>query len=395
MRPALLPSSYPPNLGGVERVAEELASGLVRRGHVPVVYTNRWPKSLREEEDGDGARVLRRPFAVPHPSIRGVAGWLARSIPTRRELVRDARAHGCDLVNLHCVSSNAEYALAIAGALDVPLVVSVHGELSGDANDGFARDARLRRVWRQLIDAADLVTAPSAFTLAEAEAAYGSALGERGRVVRNGVDVELFAGDRRESADEPMVFALGRLVANKGFDLLLDAWDRLPATSSARLVIAGDGPAKAALRSRAAAARRPGSIRLAGSLDRAQVAATMRAATVFVLPSRAEALGLTVLEAMAAGTPVIASKVGGVPELVRDGETGALFADGDVTHLAQLLETRLADPGAGRAQAEQARSVASSLTWERCIDEFVDCYSSVLDARSLPDPRDHRVRGRE
>lgn len=355
-------------------MTHQLASGLRTLGHEPLVITNRWPKSLSKHESFDGLPVIRHTLRVPHRSVRGVAGWLLLSAATRREVIRDARVYGCDAVNVHCVSSNAEYAMAAAEALRLPLIVSLHGELSGDASNRYERDPRLRDRWRRLIDRAAVVTAPSAFTLAEGEGAYGMAFGERGRVIRNGVDMELFAGERTEPVGQRSVISFGRLVVNKGFDLLLEAWEALPAKIDARLVIGGDGPERVQLEQRAARSVRSGTISFAGRLERADVAQLLRSASVFVLPSRAEALGLTVLEAMAAGTPVVAAEVGGVPELVQDNQTGLLFSSGDADDLARVLAQCLEDPGAARQRADRARAVATANSWRDCVTDYESAY---------------------
>lgn len=372
MRPALMPSSYAPNIGGVETVAQHLAHGLDQAGHTPVVITNRWPKSLPAAEDDARVQVVRANLRVPHRSVRGLAGWLAMSALTRRELVAHARDSGVDVVNVHCVSSNARYALAISRTLGVPLVVSVHGELSGDAARVYQRSGYLRRSWRDVIAAADVVTAPSAYALDEAEAFWGAELGERARVVPNGVDLALFACARRASG-RPFAFAAGRLVANKGFDVLVEAWAGLP-VGDLDLVIAGDGPARHDLErhigERGLAAR----ITLIGSLSQVELARRLAAATVFVLPSRAEAFGLAVLESMAARTPVIATAVGGVPELIEDGVTGLLVAPSDPAALRDAILNVLREPSAAGARAARAYLSAAQLSWARYTEAFLDVY---------------------
>jgi glycogen(starch) synthase len=374
VRPVLVPSSYPPNLGGVEEVSRQLAIGLKAAGHEPAVITNRWPKTLPDHDRIADIPVIRRSFRVPQRSLRGVGGWLVHSASTKRGVISDARQHQCDVVNLHCVSSNARYSLATSRALGVPLVVSLHGELSGDAANIYGRSPSLRRRWRRLLDAADFVTAPSAHTLREAEHIYSRSLRGRSRIIHNGVDLELFARPRLVGG-RPFVFAAGRLVQNKGFDLLIDAWERLSSTfADTMLVIAGDGPQRAELERRIAASPSADRMYLVGALTRQDVADRMRAASAFVLPSRAEALGLVVLEAMAAGAPVVAADVGGVPELVQDRVNGLLFKSGDADGLADALAASLDDESESLARSETARATAAGMSWQACTDAFIASY---------------------
>lgn len=377
MRPLLIPSSYAPNLGGVEEVSGQLALGLVGAGHHPAVLTNRWPKALPVHETIDGVPVVRRSFRVPHPSVRGIGSWLLFSAATRRSVVEVARAAKADVVNLHCVSSNATYALSAAKALGVPLVVSVHGELSGDSGRVYDRSALLRRNWHNLLDSADAVTAPSAYSLAEAEAFYGKPL-PNPRIVRNGIDLELFT-DPRSEASEPFVLAAGRLVENKGFDLLIDVWHRIPrAAGTPRLIIAGDGPHRTELERRAATSPVGDRIHLVGRLSRFELATRMKAASAFILASRAEALGLVLLEAMAARTPVVASAVGGIPEIVQDGVTGLLFAPDDSAALLDRIVDVLTDDRAAQRRVEAAVASVASFTWSACTDEYLGVFREAV-----------------
>jgi glycosyltransferase involved in cell wall biosynthesis len=116
-----------------------------------------------------------------------------------------------------------------------------------------------------------------------------------------------------------------------------------------------------------------------------------RSARVMVLPSVertcygrpvrvSELLGLSLLEAMASGTPVVASRVGGVPEIVRDGQTGFLVPPGDVDTLRDALERVLGDPGlAGRLGANAREDVLNRFTWDRVAQRCLDGYASVLN----------------
>ena len=373
MQPLLIASSYAPHVGGVEEVVARLADGMRRRASQPLVATNHWPRALPTTETIEDVPVLRVPFRVPHRSIRGLAGWALGSLPTRRAMVSAARAHDTDVVNIHCVSSNGSYALATAKALAVPLVVSLHGELGNDANAVYRHDTRLVRTWHRLIDRAGGVTAPSQFVLDEAQEFYGASFGGRSSVIRNGVDLDLFGGARRPD-DRPFAFAIGRLVRPKGFDVLVDAW-AASGLSDIDLVIGGDGPERADLERRTSATG--GRVRLVGQLDRVAVAEYLSRATMFVLPSHAEPLGLTMLEAMAARAPVVATAAGGVPELIEDGRSGILVEPGSAEALAQGVQRVLDNPKAAEVRAAVAATFVARLSWSACVDAYMDAYAGA------------------
>ena len=176
----------------------------------------------------------------------------------------------------------------------------------------------------------------------------------RGRytVICNGVDAGAFARDEAArdrlrgqwgiADDEPLFAFVGKLRYEKGLDVLLEAVDMLATRGGAvRLVVAGDGPGQAAAQ-RFLDGRDAGrAINMLGFTR--DVAGVLSAADALVVPSRWEGLPLSVMEAMAAGVPVIAARVGGVPELVADGRTGLLVPPEDPQSLADAIERLASD----------------------------------------------------
>jgi glycosyltransferase involved in cell wall biosynthesis len=287
-------------------------------------------------------------------------------------------AHRAQLVHVQCVSSNGYYALRAARRTGLPLVVSLQGELSMDAGQAFQRSAVLRREWRALLHRADVVTGCSQYVVDEAIAEYGSELAAKSRVVRNGVDIDAVRAASPEQRDRRYIFAIGRLVPQKGFDVLLDAFARIGGEfPDVDLVLAGDGPERDALQHRAQRER----VEFLGGVPIERAFSLYRGAAGFVLPSRHEPQGIVVAEAMAAGAPVVATAVGGVPETVRDGSNGLLVPGGDADALAGALRRLLADPGAAAARAEQAARDIDTYAWPRITDEYEACYADATRVR--------------
>lgn len=367
----LVPSAFYPHIGGVEHVTDRLARGLEKRGVSVVVVTNQEPRDLPSHEMYDGLEVVRIRFRVPHSSVRGMGGWLALSHRSRRRMVEVAS--DVDVINVHCVSTNAPYSVRVARARDLPLVVSTHGEVSGDATGLYQRDRAAIRRWKSVVGCADLVTAPSRYTLDEAEAFLGHQF-DKSEVIRNGVDLDLFAGERTSSV-VPYVLAVGRLVRNKGFGLLVASWHRLPGT--ARLVIVGEGPERSELERLRSASPSADRIDLVGAKSQTEVASLMRGARALVLASQQEALGLVLLEAMAAGTPVVAARVGGVPEIVDDGATGLLFESGDADGLIAGLTAIISAPTEAARRAARAREFVSQFGWDAIVDAYMGAYAQL------------------
>src|SRR4029077_5841450 len=140
---------------------------------------------------------------------------------------------------------------------------------------------------------------------------------------------------------------VGRLVEVKQQAVLIRAFAQVAATfPAARMVLVGDGPLRAELEATALSLGLSGAVLFAGYQPRPE--RFLAAMDVFVLPSRAEAMPLVIPEAWAAGLPVVASRVGGIPELIEDGRTGLLVESGDVDGLAARLRQLLADPTRAR-----------------------------------------------
>jgi glycogen(starch) synthase len=378
---ALFPSSFAPHLGGVEELSKRLVLQLRSRGSDTVVITNRYPRDLPTDEDIDSIPVHRERFRFPEPKPRHLAGWLIGTTAARRG-VRDVMSrHGSELVHVQCVSSNGYYALRAASRGNLPLVVSLHGELTMDADQIYQRSATMRRSWRRLLGAADVVTGCSQQVVDEAVAAYGDGLATKTRVQHNGIDLARVRAAQPEVHARPYVLGLGRLVPQKGFDLLIDAFERTAADHpDVDLVLAGEGPERQALEARAHAGRVSDRIVFLGGVPAERAFALFRGAAGFVLPSRHEPQGIVLLEAMAAGCPVIATRVGGVPETIRDGENGLLVAGEDVEAVANGLAALLQHPEAGRARAERASADVEGFDWSRIADQYLQCYQDAFAA---------------
>ncbi|MFF2354695.1 glycosyltransferase family 4 protein [Kitasatospora sp. NPDC058115] len=289
---------------------------------------------------------------------------------------------GADVVHAHGLRAAllSDLALRTAGRFpglrpETPLVVTAHHALLATG-----MERRLQRLMeRRVARAADLVLGASSDLVARARelGATDARLGPvaappmpEGRLGRARARAELLGG----GPDRPLVLAVGRLVPQKAFGLLLDATRELSAADpQPLLVLAGDGPEAAGLRERVAAEKLP--VRLLGY--RTDVPDLLAAADVLVLPSRWEARSLVVQEAMRAGVPVVATAVGGIPELV--GDAAVLVPPGDAAALGRAARELLADPArrerlvaAGRQQAEtwpdEAATVAQVLS---TYDELV------------------------
>jgi starch synthase len=209
---------------------------------------------------------------------------------------------------------------------------------------------------------------------------------ERVAVIHNGVDAEAFARTERREAlarhgvRAPYVLFVGRISEQKGIFPLLEAARTLPA--GVQLVLCASSPDTPELLARleAAVAGRPEIRWINAMLPVPEVVQLYSHAAVFVCPSIYEPFGLINLEAMACGTPVVASRVGGIPEVVVDGETGRLVEPGNAGALADALRQALADPAGARRMGEAGRRrVEAHFSWDRIADRTLAIYQEAVE----------------
>jgi glycogen(starch) synthase len=209
-------------------------------------------------------------------------------------------------------------------------------------------------------------------------------------VVPNGVDVAAWAttaeqrAAARASAGVPagsrVVVLVGRLEYEKGGQDAIDALALLP--PDVHLVLVGIGGRHDALAAQAAAAGLADRVHLVGRLRDATVAGLLGAADLALVPSRYEPFGLVALEAMAAGTPVVVARTGGLGDLVRPGETGLVVPPASPPALAEAVTRVLADPEGSRAMAQRAQiDAAERFGWDAVAARTLAAYSSVLAVR--------------
>jgi glycosyltransferase involved in cell wall biosynthesis len=257
-----------------------------------------------------------------------------------------------DLLHGHGLSRVLLYRRA-AQIAKIPLVLTLHNLVP--------RLSLLRRVvLRLLLQKTKIIAVSNAVANSARQIAPGCT------VIYNGIDLRLFdAATKKTSNKVPIILCVARLSGEKGVDVLLSI--ELPG----EVWIVGDGPERANLERIA----RP-NVRFLG--HRTDIPELLAAADLYVQPSRSEGLGIAILEAMAAGLPIVASSVGGIPELISDPSVGILVPPDDPKHLRDAVITLLSEPDRAATLGENARKrVAERFTLERMRTETRAIYESV------------------
>jgi starch synthase len=376
LRVALLTREYPPEVyGGAGVHVTYLARALAGLVDLTVHC-----------EGGD------RPGAVAHRPWDLLAGSNQALATISTDLSMTAAVGGADLVHSHTWYANLAGHLA-SMLYGVPHVVTVHSleplrpwkaeQLGG----GYALSSWCERV---AVEGAAAVIAVSEGMREDVLAAYPAVPPDRIRVIRNGIDAQEYAPDagtgvlRRYGVDpsRPVVIFVGRITRQKGVPVLLRAAASLP--PEAQLVLCAGQPDTPELAAEVSGlvtslqAARTGVIWIPEMLAKPEVIQLLSHATVFACPSLYEPLGIVNLEAMACGTAVVASRVGGIPEVVSDGETGLLVAPDDPAALAGALNALIGDPGRAAAMGAAGRKRAvAEFGWDAIAAQTADLYAGL------------------
>lgn len=350
---------FPPTHGGIQTMARQICTRAARLDLHVIAPADH------------GYAPVDRLLGVTVKRVRSLAPGRRGYVPTIAwEALRAARAwHPQAGLSLHVLSTPG---LLLAR---VPTVVVAHA--------GEFRSSRIRAIAKQVLPRAARVVANSSFTRTEAIALGADPM--RTTVIPVGapeavpVPHERVEALRRRFGAGRIILSVSRLEPHKGHDRLIRALGHLP--DDVHLVLVGEGSAYAALDGGARELDLAGRVHFAGSVDDDDLPAYYAAADCFALLSRATASGvegggIALLEACAYGLPVVAAATGGIPETIRDGDTGLLVEPGEIDAVARALRRVLDDAALAERLRGNARAMA---TGERSWDAFVRRLEDVVE----------------
>jgi D-inositol-3-phosphate glycosyltransferase len=369
--------------GGVETNVREITRRLREGGDDVRVYASdlydegRWERRSGFRSEVDGVPVRR--FPVRKKLVPGL------TMPTMVGLVDALAESGADVIHAHSHRyGHVLEAAAVAERRRIPLVVSTHYHPA---------DVREPAIKRGLLRIQDVGFGATAYRVARAlvvESEHEAALvrefapSDRIRVIPPGIDLAEWESPQNDPpvpAGLPPEYFLfvGRVARNKGLATLLDALARIDPPNRRPIVLMGrDWGERANLETQARALGISDDVRFLGHVEEAGVyRAVVRAARALVLPSEYEAFGLVLLEAMAAGTPIVATAVGGVPEVVEGGRAGRLVPYGDPGALAEALREVSEDAESTRRRVGAARAWVQNYDWSVAADRHRTLYREI------------------
>jgi len=326
-------------IGGVPSVIRNLTQYLHNQGHeITFLYPDKYTfAKIKTTKAGFTAFELnlQGPVGDRHPLISLIL-FLMRFPIGMYELVRIIRHKKIQIVNIHYPADNACYFALCRRILAIAVVTSVHGAdlfPNGKRRDKYSRAIRL------LLHASDRIVAPSRGFQQDVVRLFPS-LKDKIGFIHNGVDLaELHSACQdMPPVEHPYLLCIAMHNEKKGLDVLLRAFALMQGVPlPCKLVLVGDGPLRGSLERLALALGIQHQVEFLGLQGRAQVAKLIQGCEVFVLPSRSEPFGIVLTEAMACKKPVVATTVGGISEIIKDGTNGLLVEPDNPNALAEAL----------------------------------------------------------
>jgi len=399
IRVLVLTTTFPRWKGdGTASFVFELSKRLAQQGSEVIVLAPHHEGS-QLKEDMDGVEIHRFPYFYPRRYQRlcyegGILPNLERSHLAKLQVPSLAlseliyalalvKRERIDLIHSHWIIPSGLVGAICRKVLRKPLVVTVH------AGDVFplVRKKYLRSVGRIVLNSCDVCTVNSSATGDAVRVVAGST--KRIEIIPMGVDLEVFSKnaipldqDSEAEGGERIILFVGRLAEKKGINYLIEAMPTiLHHIPEARLVIVGYGPERGRLEGLVGELGLHDKVAFAGEVPNAELVRYYQKAHLLVLPSivdsrgDTEGLGIVILEAMACGVPVVASNVGGIPDIIEPNWNGFLSKPGNPPDIADKVVELLSDKRLRERLSQNAiETVRGSFSWEAVAEKFSTLY---------------------
>ena len=359
-----------PRIGGAEIFSSNLVRSLRDRGHEVIVVTRRDSDDLPAEDEYKGIPVYRFPFVTALMDRD-----LDQVMALRRQVSALKRTFAPALVHIHNCGPSALFHLETSKAYPTRVVVTLIVEMVEELGS--------TELLRRVLLSADWVTCKTA-TMLEQARQLTPEIGCRSSVIHNGVSIPTLVPEPLPISS-PRVLCLGRLDSQKGFDLAVEAWPSIVACfPHARLVIAGDGPERLSLERRITELGLAQTIELIGWVAPESVPSLMNSATIVIMPSRWEGFPSVGLQAAVMARPIVATRVGGLPDIVADRQTGSIVDPEDSKALGKAIISFLKHPERAVQMGKAGRQRVQKLfSWEQCVGRYDALYRQWADEACL------------
>jgi glycosyltransferase involved in cell wall biosynthesis len=375
----MISTQFPPEVGGAGVYVHTLSKEMVKRGHQVVVITRGSWKGL-ESDRLDGINVYRVPYLHLYPFIVHTHEIFQKMI------FKELRS------NLDLVHTHQPFSPPIKTTL--PMIATIHASVGPGAIElqTFYTGRRIpgplfslmrsyvKATQDRIFERADAITTVSKAVANELHTLHGLDATSIS-VLGNGVDIEVFEPGKTKPSENVVLYT-GGLSYRKGLiDLVMAARHVLNKYPEVSFILTGTGPIERELRRMITKMGMTNNFRFLGFVDRARLIELYQSATVYVFPSYYEGVPTSVLEAMACGTPVVATAIDGIPELVVNGKNGFIVPVKNPEAISSAILKLLDDEELRNRIGQAARqTIREHFTWNEVANRTLKCYNRLLDA---------------
>ncbi len=363
-------SLYYPHVGGIETMVTELSEFYRSQGIGAAVLTKKWPSALADTDEYKGTKIYRVVSARAKTEFENIIDWIkVNSLNVKSDII-------------HVVGIRRPLPLIglFLGKLwKVPIICSIEG---GDIPDKI--DPYPAKVWEegkeiipQVLEQSDIVNCASKALVSDLKEQMPNLIGVE--VLYAGIDLSIVQSANSEKIKKRYIFSLRRLDPSKGIDILIKAFDLVKdAFPELYLVIAGEGPEEEKLKKLVDDYSLNDRVVFIGTVDIKKGISLLKGAELTVVPSLSEGGGLVNLEAQAVGCPVIASRVGGIPEYLKENESGLLFESGNFKELADKISILLSDKKLKNELIASGLKYVQRFDWNVLAPEYINLYHRAI-----------------
>jgi len=379
----MLPCYFHPVIGGAETHVFHLSKNLVERGHEVFVLTsdctptnNYHPLANREEINGIHIQRFKTFYLGAGLRIwRGLAGEILQLQP--------------DVIHAHSIGfPHSDMCALLSRVKRIPSIVTTHGALG--IGDPAHKEHIKRRIWASIVTRWTLRFFDRIILISPAEKSWvlKAVHPERICIIPNGVPGEIFDNNidplpfRKKYGLEgiPVILYLGRVIGKKGVEHLLMAAPLILKKYRVKILIVGpDGGKKKMLMELSQNLNLDKNVIFTGELSDEDKLQAIACSDMLILPSKKEAQGIVLLEAQAMGKPVIATRQGGIPYFIKDGENGVLIDYGRPDQIAKAVEKLLSDREFREKIGKKGKETARMFTWDIITQKILDIYELIIE----------------
>ena len=368
-------SLYHPHVGGIETMVTELSQFYRGQGVESVVLTKKWPTTLTEEDYYKDTKIYRVLSARTETEFSNIIEWAKNN---ENKIKADI---------IHVIGVRRP--LPLIGLLlsqywNVPLISTIAGSEIPNTGDSETETVwnEGREIMRPVLEASNIITCVSKALENDLRGIVPNL--NYVRTVYAGIDTEFINSVSCTETEKNYIISLRRLTLSKGVDILIRAFkDIANKYPQIRLLIAGEGPEEENLKTLARNLNLDDKIKFIGTVSLTRAISLLKGAICTVIPSISEGGSLVNIEAQAASCPVIASRVGGIPEYVQDGVSGLLFESKNLKDLVDKVKTIISNASLRNKLIEGGVEHAKKFSWDILGPQYLALYNEVIDVKQV------------